>query len=137
MLYTANIGGAPRDLLAAGQKSGVFWALDPDDGSTLWTTSVGPGGVLGGMEFGAATDGKRIYTQVTNFDHTEFALTAGEHAGADHARRHLGGARRGDGASSCGRRPIRAAQRPLTGAIVHPVWGAGLGEGSSASPWVR
>jgi outer membrane protein assembly factor BamB len=42
--YTALIDGKPRDLLAAGQKSGIFWAVDPEDGSVVWQTEVGPAG---------------------------------------------------------------------------------------------
>jgi polyvinyl alcohol dehydrogenase (cytochrome) len=86
--------GAPRDLLVLGQKSGVLWALDPDDdGATVWATAVGPGGVLGGMEFGSATDGQRAYVQITNFRHNEFQLVAGPYAGQTRARWHLGGGR--------------------------------------------
>ena len=62
MLYRA--GG--RDLLAAGQKSGVMWALDPSNGHVVWHTQVGPGGSLGGLQWGSATDGKRIYAAVSN-----------------------------------------------------------------------
>jgi polyvinyl alcohol dehydrogenase (cytochrome) len=58
--------GGSRQLLGAGQKSGVYWALNPDDGSTVWSTQVGPGGSLGGLEWGSATDGTRIYAAVAN-----------------------------------------------------------------------
>ena len=58
--------GRRRDLVGAGQKSGIFWALDPDTGHVVWSTQVGPGGSLGGMQWGSATDGKRIYTAVSN-----------------------------------------------------------------------
>jgi polyvinyl alcohol dehydrogenase (cytochrome) len=54
------------DIVAAGQKSGMFWALNADTGSKVWGTLVGPGSVLGGMEWGSATDGKRIYFAVVN-----------------------------------------------------------------------
>jgi polyvinyl alcohol dehydrogenase (cytochrome) len=82
MLYTATVAGVTRDLVGVGQKSGIFYALDPDAaGAIVWSTRVGPGAPLGGMEFGAATDGKRIYVQNTNFDHASFQLVAGPHAG--------------------------------------------------------
>jgi polyvinyl alcohol dehydrogenase (cytochrome) len=58
--------GGSRQLLGAGQKSGVYWALNPDDGSVVWSTQVGPGGSLGGLEWGSATDGTRIYAAVAN-----------------------------------------------------------------------
>ena len=49
--------------LGAGQKSGVYWAVDPATGKVVWQTQVGPAGNggLGGIEYGAATDGRRIY----------------------------------------------------------------------------
>lgn len=62
MIWSA--GG--RDFVGAGQKSGVFWALDPDTGKLLWKQSVGPGGPIGGVEFGTATDGQRIYFADSN-----------------------------------------------------------------------
>ncbi|HVN60451.1 MAG TPA: PQQ-binding-like beta-propeller repeat protein [Gaiellaceae bacterium] len=57
-----------RDIVAAGQKSGLMWGLDADTGATVWSTAVGPGSSLGGMEWGSATDGKRIYFAVANFN---------------------------------------------------------------------
>ena len=64
MLFTTT-GDAPRDLVGAGQKSGVFWALDPDNGEIVWSTIPGPGGILGGMQWGSATDGDRVYGTIT------------------------------------------------------------------------
>jgi polyvinyl alcohol dehydrogenase (cytochrome) len=54
------------DVVVAGQKSGVMWGLDANDGHTLWGTSGGPGSSLGGMEWGSATDGKRVYFAIVN-----------------------------------------------------------------------
>ena len=62
----ANVDGHPRELLGAGQKSGVYWAVNPDNGDIVWKTQVGPGGSLGGLEWGSAYDGTRIYTAVAN-----------------------------------------------------------------------
>ena len=59
MLVTRADG---KDILVAGQKSGVVWALDPDaDGEVLWSTRVGKGGALGGIHWGMATDGRLVY----------------------------------------------------------------------------
>jgi polyvinyl alcohol dehydrogenase (cytochrome) len=55
-----------RDILGIGEKSGIYWALNPDDGSVIWNTQVGPGSALGGIEWGTATDGKRIYVPIAN-----------------------------------------------------------------------
>jgi polyvinyl alcohol dehydrogenase (cytochrome) len=56
------------DIVAAGQKSGIMWGLNADTGATVWNTLVGPGSSLGGLEWGSATDGKRIYFAVANFN---------------------------------------------------------------------
>src|SRR3984893_10283378 len=56
----------PKTIIGAGQKSGIYYALDPDTGAVLWQTQVGPGSALGGMEWGSATDGKRIYVAIAN-----------------------------------------------------------------------
>ncbi|MGO9832771.1 MAG: PQQ-binding-like beta-propeller repeat protein [Polyangiaceae bacterium] len=62
-LFTATINGAPKDLVGAGQKSGMYWALDADTGATVWSIQVGSGGHLGGIHWGTATDGTRIYVE--------------------------------------------------------------------------
>jgi polyvinyl alcohol dehydrogenase (cytochrome) len=49
-----------KDILIAGQKSGVVHALSPD-GKLLWKKRIGKGGALGGVHWGMATDGKYIY----------------------------------------------------------------------------
>jgi len=61
-----DLGNGHRVLLA-GQKSGVMYGLDPDDGGKeLWQVRVGHGSGLGGIEWGSATDGKNVY--VANSD---------------------------------------------------------------------
>lgn len=55
-----------RDLVVAGQKSGVVYALDPDkNGEIVWQTRVGKGGTVGGVQWGMATDGQNIYAAVS------------------------------------------------------------------------
>jgi len=66
-LITYGSGKTAKTILGAGQKSGIYFALDPDTGAELWHTQVGPGSSLGGMEWGSASDGKRIYVQIANF----------------------------------------------------------------------
>jgi polyvinyl alcohol dehydrogenase (cytochrome) len=65
------------DLVGFGQKSGIYWALNPDDGSVVWSSAVGPGATLGGIEWGTATDGKRIYVAITNSGHKPYPLLDG------------------------------------------------------------
>ncbi|MCZ6666122.1 MAG: PQQ-binding-like beta-propeller repeat protein [Gammaproteobacteria bacterium] len=55
------------EILVVGQKSGVVWALDPDaEGEVVWSTRVGKGGALGGVHWGMATDGRRVYAPVAD-----------------------------------------------------------------------
>src|SRR5712672_3309842 len=73
-----DLGGSGPNLVGNivgfGQKSGIFWALNPDSGSIVWSTPVGPGASLGGIEWGTATDGKRIYVAIANSDHLSYTL---------------------------------------------------------------
>jgi len=73
-----DLGGAGPNLLGNivgfGQKSGIYWALNPDNGNIVWSTPVGPGGSLGGIEWGTATDGKRIYVAIANNSHLAYTL---------------------------------------------------------------
>jgi len=56
-----------RDVLVIGQKSGMAFALDPArDGEVLWEYRAGQGGVLGGIEWGAAVDGLNVYFAVSD-----------------------------------------------------------------------
>jgi polyvinyl alcohol dehydrogenase (cytochrome) len=56
-----------RDVLLVGQKSGVVYALDPDrKGEILWQTRVGKGGTNGGVEWGMASDGQKVYAAVSD-----------------------------------------------------------------------
>ncbi len=56
-----------RDILLAGQKSGVVYALDPDyKGAILWQTRVGKGGTNGGVQWGMASDGQKVYAAVSD-----------------------------------------------------------------------
>jgi len=54
-------GADGQDRLLAGQKAGVVYALSPQDGKLLWKTRIGKGGMLGGIHWGMATDGKNVY----------------------------------------------------------------------------
>ncbi|MEQ8660410.1 MAG: PQQ-binding-like beta-propeller repeat protein [Gammaproteobacteria bacterium] len=54
-----------RRVLLAGQKSGVLFALDPATGTILWQTKVGAGGIVGGIEWGFASDGEKAYVAIS------------------------------------------------------------------------
>ena len=56
-----------RELLVAGQKSGVVYALDPEQkGRIVWQTRVGRGSTNGGVQWGMASDGSKIYAAVSD-----------------------------------------------------------------------
>jgi polyvinyl alcohol dehydrogenase (cytochrome) len=56
-----------RRALILPQKSGMLHAVDPDrQGQLLWQSRVGKGGVLGGIQWGAASDGSRIYVALSD-----------------------------------------------------------------------
>jgi polyvinyl alcohol dehydrogenase (cytochrome) len=71
-----------KTIIGAGQKSGIYYALDPDTGAVLWATQVGPGSSLGGMEWGSATDGKRIYVAIANLYGLSYGATSLGSAGS-------------------------------------------------------
>lgn len=70
MLYSKN----GTDFIAAGQKSGQFWALNPDTGAVIWKTQAAPGGFGGGLEWGSSTDGKQIYFASANTVHKPWVV---------------------------------------------------------------
>jgi polyvinyl alcohol dehydrogenase (cytochrome) len=67
ILFDATIGGAPRKLLGAGQKSGMFWVLDRMTGEVVWSRQVSGGSALiGGVFNNGAYDGERIIVAGNN-----------------------------------------------------------------------
>jgi outer membrane protein assembly factor BamB len=55
-----------KDILVAGQKNGILWALDVETGATLWSTQTSPGGSAGGISWGVAADAQRVYFSAIN-----------------------------------------------------------------------
>jgi polyvinyl alcohol dehydrogenase (cytochrome) len=56
-----------RRALVAGQKSGVVHAIDPDrQGAVLWSTRIGKGGTLGGVQWGSAADQSNVYVALSD-----------------------------------------------------------------------
>ncbi len=66
ILHTFSGG---RQVLLAGQKSGVLHILDPDEqGAVIRQIRVGKGSVLGGIEWGPASDNDKVYAAVSDID---------------------------------------------------------------------
>jgi polyvinyl alcohol dehydrogenase (cytochrome) len=78
-LFTAiHANGTRRELVGAGQKSGQYWAVSPDTGAVQWVTSAGPGGTAGGLQWGSAVDGRRVYTANANSNLKPWTLPNGQ-----------------------------------------------------------
>lgn len=56
-----------KRVLVAGQKSGVVYAIDPDDGGKLlWEQRAGKGGLAGGIQWGPAADNELVYVAISD-----------------------------------------------------------------------
>ena len=56
-----------RELLVAGNKSGIVYAFDPGkNGEIVWEARVGEGGINGGVQWGMASDGELVYAAVSD-----------------------------------------------------------------------
>jgi polyvinyl alcohol dehydrogenase (cytochrome) len=94
-----------QQVLVAGQKSGLVYGFNPDDGKLLWTTRVGVGSALGGVEWGIGADKQHVF--VPNSDiaalFNEYRRAMGEPA---------------NGAGTQPGNPSLSALDPATGRIV-------------------
>ena len=60
-------GAGGRPVVLAGQKSGNVWALDPaKKGAVLWSKRFGEGTALGGVHWGMASDGRRLFAPISD-----------------------------------------------------------------------
>ena len=74
--------GEGRDLVLAGQKSGMVYAFDPDKmGEIAWQVRVGKGGTTGGVQWGMASDGQNVYAAVSDIAGTRRPAAEGMPAG--------------------------------------------------------
>lgn len=63
-----------KDIILAGQKSGMLYGMDPDDGGKiLWEVRAGRGGFNGGVHWGMASDGKTLFVGIADTPGNEFA----------------------------------------------------------------
>lgn len=59
-------GKGGKDVILAGQKSGDVWALDAETGKLLWNRKIGSGTALGGVHWGIASDGRRVFAPIND-----------------------------------------------------------------------
>jgi polyvinyl alcohol dehydrogenase (cytochrome) len=78
-----TVPGTGEQLLGIGQKSGVYWAVNPSTGKVVWQTDVGPTADPGhGIEYGTAADGRRIYVAEGDTLHQPYTIGgSGPYAG--------------------------------------------------------
>lgn len=76
-LYKVAKSDGVREFVGAGQKSGQYWALDPATGAPRWVGVAGPGGTAGGLQWGSAVDGRRVYTANANSNFVPWTLPDG------------------------------------------------------------
>lgn len=62
-----------KRMLVIGQKSGEAWGINPDTGKILWRKQVGHGGTQGGVHFGMAAEGTRVFVPVNDMANTNDA----------------------------------------------------------------
>jgi polyvinyl alcohol dehydrogenase (cytochrome) len=74
-VFQIGHGRDKRTIVGVGEKSGVYVVLDAKTGDFIWNTLIGPGGDMGGLEWGTAYDGDRIYASITNQHHIPYELT--------------------------------------------------------------
>ena len=100
MLLTLTDG---RDILIAGQKSGMVFGLDPDDGGRiLWEKRAGMGGYNGGVHWGMASDGATLFVGVAD--------TPGHHATTGEPRHGIHAFDAATGAERWSRIEMRACE---------------------------
>ncbi len=67
LIDTADVG----QLLVVGHKNGSISGHDPERrGETLWMTKVGRGSIQGGVHFGMAAEGRRVYMPINDMNNT-------------------------------------------------------------------
>lgn len=55
-----------KEYVLAGQKSGIVWSLNPDNGKLLWQQQVSKGGIVGGIHFGMAVAGDTVFVPISD-----------------------------------------------------------------------
>ncbi len=74
-----------RRVLVLAQKSGMLHAVDPDrQGRIVWQSRVGKGGILGGLQWGPASDGERVWVALS-----DIVISRARQAGSNEVKREL------------------------------------------------
>jgi polyvinyl alcohol dehydrogenase (cytochrome) len=72
------VDNSGRQMILSGNKSGMLYALDPDQqGKVIWKQSTGKGSTSGGIMWGSAVDAEKVYSPNAYFNATEPESTGG------------------------------------------------------------
>jgi polyvinyl alcohol dehydrogenase (cytochrome) len=78
-VFRVGVGRRSRVVAGIGEKSGVYWAFDSATGRLLWARLVGHGDDPGGIQWGSAVDGRRIYAAIGHVgEAAPYKLPSGE-----------------------------------------------------------
>ena len=56
-----------KDIILAGQKSGMVFGMDPDNGGkTIWSARAGMGGYNGGIHWGMSSNGETLFVGIAD-----------------------------------------------------------------------
>jgi len=55
-----------KQVVVAGQKSGIVYGVDPDSGKLIWKTQVGMGSALGGVEWGIGANDSHVFVPISD-----------------------------------------------------------------------
>jgi polyvinyl alcohol dehydrogenase (cytochrome) len=77
-ISTVTLNEKRQVLAGAGQKSGIYWQLDAATGKVRWSAAPGPSGQQGGIQWGSATDGRRVYVAEANSLKRPYKLPDGQ-----------------------------------------------------------
>jgi len=77
-LFSATVGTSLRRLVGAGNKNGVYYAVDQDTGAPVWQQMVVPGGILGGFNASTGVAAGHIYGGTFTGPPFEFALVTSD-----------------------------------------------------------
>lgn len=75
-IFELGEGGNRHAVVGVGEKSGLYLLLDAKTGKFIWNTLVGPGGDMGGIAWGSAYDGKRIYVSISDQHHISYRMAS-------------------------------------------------------------
>jgi len=122
-----NVRHGKRALIL-GQKTGMVYAVDPDDrGKLLWFDRAGKGGLLGGVQWGMATNGKRVFVAVSDLAFLGRGPDPNEGGGISAYRVGNGKLLWHTPAPGCGeRRPCSPAQSQAVSAIPGAVFSGSI-----------